>query len=143
MTIAVGAPIIIHSTKSISLPNPEATPAAMALGGLPMMVPMPPTEAAIGMATIRALAKGSLRPSCRTSGSTAPIIKTVVEVLEMNIDATPLVIITASSTIAGRVPAGLMASRNRWRSSPVRDNPSAMKKPPSISQITGLDQVLR
>ena len=65
------------------------------------------------MAIIRAFENGSSWPNWRTSGSTAPIIKTVVEVLDMNMDAMPLVIITASRTAAGRVPAGLIAAANR------------------------------
>ena len=75
----------------------------MAFGALPIIVPIPPTEAASGIATIRALAKGSSLPAWRTSGITAPIISTVVDVLEMNIEATALVSITARSTRLGRV----------------------------------------
>jgi hypothetical protein len=61
----------------------------------------------------------------------------------MNIEATQLVSITASKTVDGLVPAGRMAAEKSSRSNPVRDRPSAMKNPPSINQMTGLDQVLR
>ncbi len=83
-------------------------PAAMALVGLPIMVPIPPTEAARGIPTSNALENGSF-PSFFNKGITAAITIEVVAELDRIIDATMVVSMIPSRKFLGTLPD------NRWK----------------------------
>ena len=100
-TTAEGTASSIHSAK-FTAEGPVSKPAAIALGGVPMTVPMPPRFAA--KATPSASAFDTPSPGSRDANSGVIIAKTsvAVAVFETNIDSTAVTTMTPISSMAGR-----------------------------------------
>src|SRR5210317_885550 len=114
---------------------------AIAFGGEPMMVPMPPSEAAAGIPISNAFENGAPLSSVFTKGMTAAIIIAVVAVFDMIIEKMAVTSMMPNNTFLGLDPnLEIVALKTVW-SRPTFCMASAMTKPPSINQITLLDQV--
>ena len=137
-----GTPYFIQSMKSMGMPAFSSAPAAMAFGGVPIMVPMPPVAAAIGMPSSKAFAKPEFLPSDASRGMIAAITMAVVAVFDISIEATMVVNIKPMSKFLGFVPEIFKVNLKRAWSSFVFVMAEARKKPPSMSQITLLEKVL-
>ncbi|OPZ08244.1 MAG: hypothetical protein BWZ10_02696 [candidate division BRC1 bacterium ADurb.BinA364] len=136
-TRTIGTPKSIQRKNEIGWPSCANMLAATALGGVPIIVPMPPILAANGTARTRAFLNGS-RPSNREKiGARIAIIIAVVAVLDMNIENSAVVQITPSKTMLGRVPKGLMKARARRVSSPCFVAATARMNPPKNNTSTG------
>ena len=135
---AGGKPNAIQLRKDSSVPARVTNPAAMALGGVPTSVPMPPRFAATAMPSGSAGRKGCPGPSVRSTGAMTATIIAAVAVFDMNIDSTKVMPIAAISTAVARDPAARNTRPARVRSSPVRAAASARMKPARNSQISGL-----
>src|SRR5579862_6618336 len=79
-------------------------PAAIALGGLPIIVPIPPVVAAIGTPRRNALRAVELLPILPISGITAAITIAVVAVFDMSIEKSMVISINPNKTHFGFVP---------------------------------------
>ncbi len=110
---AMGTPYFIQSMKSMLIPAFSNAPTAMAFGGVPMMVPMPPVAAAIGMPNSKAFANPEPLPSDIRRGMMAAITMAVVAVLDMSIEATMVVNIKPMSKFLGFLPEIFNVNRKR------------------------------
>ena len=106
------------------------------MGGDPTGVPMPPTLAASGTARakpVRAARVGRLE----STGSRTANIVAVVAVLDMNIDSTAVMSISASRAERALPLNGVRMRAARLRSRAYFAAPSAMRNPPRKRMITG------
>src|SRR5687767_9894078 len=101
--VATGIPYFIQLKKSILCPEFSNIPAAIAFGGVPIMVPIPPTVAAIDIPNSKALLKPDL-PTEATRGITAATTMAAVAVFDISMDAIMVVNITAIKIFLGLVP---------------------------------------
>ncbi len=114
---------------------------AIALVGVPTIVPNPPSVAAKAMPIGRAPAMPSvlLSPTPPEASMASPIgiMISAVEVLEMNIEISAVAAITASSNCQFDLLASerIASASRRW--SPVRSIARARKAPPRNRNITG------
>ena len=100
--ITKGKPIIIQLRKSI-LFSPVRYCSAMALGGVPIGVAIPPVLAAIGIHNTNALIPMSPFGADATIGPSSASIITVVAVFDMNIENTAVISIKPSIMKRGSV----------------------------------------
>ena len=135
---AGGKPKIIHSKKSGLCPANNC-PTAIALGGDPMMVPMPPRFAAtaIPKKIPRGFRSSGVAPAA--SGPNTAIIMAAVAVLDMNMLNRKVPPITQANKRVGRGPTRASSAVAICRSKPVLAQPRAKTKPPKNSQIKGDD----
>jgi hypothetical protein len=105
------------------------------------MVAIPPIVAAIGIPRSSAFAKPDCFPRDKRSGMTAAKTIAVVAVLDISMEAVIVVIIKPMSRFLGFVPDIFRVNLKRVSSSFVLVIADARKKPPSISQITLLENV--
>ena len=137
-----GTPYFIQSMKSTGFPAFSSAPAAMAFGGVPIMVPIPPVAAAMGIPSNKAFEKPEFFPSDARRGMIAAITMAVVAVFDISIEATMVVNIKPMSRFLGFAPENFSVNLKSAWSSLVLVIAEARKKPPSISQITLLEKVL-
>ena len=103
-TTTIGTPIVIQPRNVISCPDCSRKPIAMALGGEPIGVPIPPILDANGMPRIIAFLNGSFPGKVFTTGIATAIISAVVAVLDIHIERNAHMTIIPSRTAAGLVP---------------------------------------
>ena len=130
----------IHCPKPIPPPSSACSVRylmAMALGGVPMGVPMPPTLAAMGMPRAMAMRPLPSVGSCARMGATMASIMAAVAVLLMNMEKTAVTIMKPRSTISLLLPKGLSRTRARLTSRPTLVAPMARAKPPMKSIMIG------
>ena len=140
-TVAIGTPYFIHCRKSMGMPLFSKIPTAIALGGVPIMVPIPPVVAAMAIPKSKALVVPDSFPNDFKSGRTAAITMAVVAVLLINIDATIVVSINPISKFTGLAPENFIVNLKSASSSLVLVIAAARKNPPNINQITLLEKV--
>src|SRR5579863_245673 len=131
---ASGIPKYIQFKKLREIPLFSKAPMAMALVGLPMMVPIPPTEAAIGIPTSNAL-ENVFCPRFLIRGITDAITIAVVAVLDRIMEAVMVISIIPNRILPGIFPESFIANLKRCKSIPVFVMASARKNPPINSQI--------
>jgi len=122
------------------IPSFPRIPAAMAFGGVPMIVAIPPVVADIEMPSNNALLTPDL-PRLVNKGISAATNMTVVAVFDMIIEANIVVHIKAITIFLGFVPETLNVSFNNLSSSLVFVIAAARKKPPSNNQMMLLEKV--
>ncbi|CSA24603.1 Uncharacterised protein [Vibrio cholerae] len=135
-----GIPNAIHSANVIKL-SPTKYFNAIALGGVPMGVPIPPILAATGIQSANATRPGSLGPKTAITGVKIESIMAVVAVFDINIENTAVIIIKPNITYFGLLPNGLSSTRAKLTSSRYLVAAIARKKPPKNSMIIGLAKV--
>ncbi len=132
-----GTAISIHFPKLTVIPAPANWPMAIAFGGVPTGVPMPPMLAANGIERIIPARSRSASGRDAATGRTTAIIVAVVAVLDINIENVAVMSISPSMILVGLSPNGrsmiLPIALSSWN----RDAPIARKKPPSTSISTG------
>ena len=144
ITATYGTITIIHCPKPIPPPKPPCSFryfSAMAFGGVPMGVPIPPILAAIGIASTKAAPPLPL--SCRglSIGAITANIMAVVAVLLINIENVAVTSIIPSKTISEREPKGLNIILAKFLSREHLPAPIARKNPPINSMIIGSAKV--
>ena len=95
-TIDNGTAIFIHAINVIFIPWSAKIPTAIAFGGVPIGVPIPPIKAEKGMARIKPVRKGSFASNCLSNGITIAIIIAVVAVSDIHIERPAVVSINPS-----------------------------------------------
>ena len=132
-----GTAASIHCRKVTSIPALSSAPRAMALGGVPTGVPMPPTLAATGMdraIPVRALPFGR---AVMTGIMTANMVA-VVAVLDMNMLIRAVMSMTPMTVRRGLPMKGLSSTADSARSTLYFAAPSATMNPPRNRMMTGL-----
>ncbi len=142
--------MVSGSMKAIHSPKPRfrSRPlgslryfSAMALGGVPMGVPIPPMLAATGMDSVRATRPLPSGGRALNTGVRKVSIMAAVAVLLTNMENTPVMSRNPSSTFSLLVPNGLMSVRARNTSSLDLVAAMARMKPPRNSMIIGSAKV--
>ena len=110
---------------------------AIALGGVPIGVPIPPMLAEIGIASARAVFPFPSAGRALRTGPRKVSIIAAVAVLLKNIENTPVTMRKPRSTNLGFLPKGLSITRARKRSRPVFDAAIARTNPPMKSMMIG------
>ena len=137
-----GRPIIIQLRKSM-LFSPVRYCRAIALGGVPIGVAMPPVLAAIGIHKTSALMPMSPLGAEATIGPSSASIITVVAVLDMNMENTAVISINPSMMNLGWWPKGRSKTRARLLSSSYFDAAMAKANPPINRMIIGEENALK
>ena len=114
---------------------------AMALGGVPIGVPIPPMLAATGMDSVSATRPLPSGGSALKTGARKVSIMAAVAVLLTNIEKTPVMRINPSSTFSLLLPNGLRRVRARSTSSPDLVAAMASTKPPRKRMMMGSAKV--
>ena len=107
-----------HSPKEMSMPACSRAPFAVAFGGVPIGVPIPPRFAATGMERARPTLPLSSAGSLESTGVRRASIIAAVAVLDMNIEKTAIISRKPSRTISGLVPKSFSRARARVTSRP-------------------------
>ena len=131
-----GTAMSIQSTKDTRMPCSASAPIAIAFGGVPTGVPMPPTLAASGIDSAtpaRALPAGSV---LRIGMTTANIVA-VVAVFDMNMLSTAVISMSPSTVRRALSGKGRNMIAARLRSSPNFSAPCAIMNPPRKRMMTG------
>ena len=126
-----------HSPKVTSLPASARNFTAVAFGGVPIGVPMPPRLAATGMDSARPIRPLSSLGRAASTGARKASIIAAVAVLDINIEKMAITSRKPSRTILGLVPKGLSRKRARVTSRPYFSAIMASTKPPRNSITTG------
>ena len=143
MMITKGTPNIIQSPKVTFQPFSCMNFRAMALGGVPMGVPIPPTLAPIGMHRAKAARPRSSGLKRASTGVSRASIMAAVAVLLMNMENRAVTLMRPSSTYFGFVPKGLSSTRARLMSRRNLVAASARKKPPRNRMMMGSAKVAK
>ena len=114
----------------------------MALGGVPMGVPIPPRLAAIGIDIASAILPLPSAGSDFITGVRKVSIIAAVAVLLMNIENQPVSSMKPSSTKRLCVPKGFSITLASVASSPLLEVAMAMMKPPINSMMIGSEKLL-
>ena len=109
----------------------------MALGGVPIGVPIPPRLAATGIANANPAWPFSLAGSVLRTGARKVSIIAAVAVLLMNIENTPMTMRKPRSTNLGLVPNGFSRTLASWTSRPTLVAAIARRNPPRKSMMVG------
>ena len=141
ITMTKGTPKSIHLPKSTFRPISAMALRAMALGGVPMGVPMPPMLAATGMQSAKAARPRSSGANRESTGARMASIIAAVAVLLMNMENRAVTTMRPSKTLAGLVPKGLMSQRARLISKRYLVAAAARKKPPRKRMMMGSAKV--
>ncbi len=136
-----GNPYMIQSKKLIFIPASLIKPATTGFVEFAMIVPIPPTAAAIETPNNNDLLIFDL-PKIVNKGVMAATIIEVVADSDITIEDTMAVSIKAIRIFLGLLPDNFSVKANSLMSRPVFLIAAAMKKPPSKSQITLLEKVL-
>ena len=126
-----------QSPKVTSIPACSRYPFAVALGGVPIGVPMPPRLAATGMDRARPILPLSSTGSFESTGARRVSIIAAVAVLLMNIENTEIMIRKPRSTNCGLVPKSFSSARAMVTSRLYFSAIMASTKPPRKSMTTG------
>lgn len=110
-----GTPNTIHSPKVIKL-SPTRYFRAIAFGGVPIGVPIPPMFAATGIQSANAIRPGSLGPNTAITGVNIDNIIAVVAVFDINIENIAVISIRPNMTNLGFCPNGLSNTLARFTS---------------------------
>ena len=110
---------------------------AIALGGVPIGVPIPPTLAPTGIAIVRATLPLPFAGRLLSTGVRNASIIAAVAVLERNIEKIPVTRRKPSNTFSDFVPNGLSSTFASFTSRPLFVAAMASTKPPMNSMITG------
>ncbi len=135
-TTTNGTASSIQPTNDTASSRADSAPSAIALGGLPTGVPIPPMFAATGMDRATPVRAGPGGRDAITGTTTANIVA-VVAVLDTNIDSDAVITIRPSTAARGPRANGRSSTAARLRSRSNLAAPSAMRKPPRKSTITG------
>lgn len=138
--IASGMPYKIHFKKSILIPRLSNIPAAIAFGGVPIIVPIPPIVAASATPNNKALLIPDL-PNEVNKGIRAATTIAVVAVFDISIEAIIVVNIKAISIFRGFVPDIFNVRLKSFSSNFVFVIAAAIKNPPSNNQMILLEKV--
>ena len=136
MTRTYGTILSIQLKKLISIPAFWSAPRAMAFGGVPIGVPMPPRLAAIGIARARPALPFSSFGSAPSTGARKVRNIAAVAVLLMNMENTPMMRRNARRTHFGFLK-GLRRVLAIATSRPTLEAAMARTNPPRKSMITG------
>ena len=128
---------IIQSMNEISALASARKRTAVAFGGVPIGVPIPPRLAATGIDSARPIFPLSSDGSVDKTGARKANIMAAVAVLLMNIEKTEITIRKPKRTIFGLVPKMLNRARPIVTSSPYFSAMIARTKPPRKSMTTG------
>ena len=134
----------IHSPKSIPMFNPAGSLSAcraIALGGVPIGVAIPPRLAAIGMLIVSAVRPFPLAGSAAKTGVRKVSIMAAVAVLLTNMENMPVISRKPRSTFSLFWPNGRIKFLANNTSNPDLVAAIARIKPPKNSMITGLAKV--
>ena len=135
-----GTPNTIHSPKVMRL-SPTRYFNAIAFGGVPIGVPIPPMFAATGIHNANAIRPGSFGPNTAITGVKMDNIIAVVAVFDMNIEKIAVISIKPSMTYFGFCPNGLSSTRAKLTSNRYLVAAIARKNPPKNSMMIGLANV--
>ena len=135
-----GTPKAIHSPKEI-LDVPCKYFSAIALGGVPIGVPIPPILAANGIHKAKAVRLGSFGLSSTITGAKIESIMAVVAVLDINIENIAVISIKPNIIFLGLSPKGFKNTLARFTSKRYLVAAIAKKKPPKNNIIIGLANV--
>ena len=133
----------IHSPKPMFKPIPPSSTAplryfiAIALGGVPIGVPIPPTLAATGIDNARPILPLPSAGSAFNTGARNASIIAAVAVLLKNIENTAVTVMKPSSTYFDCVPNGFNITFASITSRPVLVAAIAIMKPPMKSIMIG------
>ena len=141
MTMTKGMPNMSHLPKETSSPIPCSAFSAIALGGVPIGVPMPPRLAAMGMARAKAARPLSSGVNRASTGVRMASIMAAVAVLLINMEKRAVTDISPRSTNLGLVPKGFKSTLARFMSSLYLVAAAARKKPPRKSMMMGSAKV--
>ena len=144
MTMASGNMNDIHSPKPMLRFMPSGSLRylrAMALGGVPMGVPMPPMLAPTGMASARPMRPLPSAGRALSTGVRNEIIMAAVAVLLMNIENSPVTSRKPSRTFSDLVPKSLSSTLASSTSRPHLVAAMARMNPPRNSMIIGSAKV--
>jgi hypothetical protein len=128
-----GTPNIIHCanvTVGMFGNSSFAAPRKIRFVGVPIGVPMPPSDAAYATPSSVASAVRFSFPSPLTTATAMGVIIRVVAVFEIHIDRNAVTRITANTIRRGSVPTRLSAKNAMRRCSPQRSNVAETRKPP-------------
>ena len=137
MMITKGIILTAHCMKVTSLPASARNLTAVAFGGVPIGVPMPPMLAAIGIESESPIFPLSSDGRTASTGARNASIIAAVAVLLMNIEKTAMTIRNPRSTDLGFFPKGASINLARVTSSPYFCAMIASTKPPRNSMTTG------
>ncbi len=129
---------IIHSTNDTPMPMSLRYPRAMAFGGVPIGVPIPPIFAATGIARASPIRPFPSAGSDLRTGVRKASIMAAVAVLLMNIEKTATTQRIPRSTVLGFVPKGLRRTFASCTSRPTLVAAMASTNPPRKSMMIGL-----
>ena len=135
-----GSIYIIHSPKPIPRFRPVGELryfSAIALGGVPIGVPIPPMLAATGIESVKATRPLPSGGSALNTGARKVSIIAAVAVLLTNIENTPVMRMKPSSTFSLLLPKGLSSVRAKSTSSPDFVAAIASMKPPRKRMMIG------
>ena len=141
MTITYGTPNSIHWPNEMLKPLDWRAPRAIALGGVPIGVPIPPMLAPSGIARAKAALPRSFASNNLSTGPRIASIIAAVAVLLMNMENTAVMIMRPRSTHFGSFPNGFKSTRARFLSMLYLQAAEARKKPPKKSMMIGLANV--
>ena len=119
------------------MPACSSAPFAVALGGVPIGVPMPPRFAATGILRARPIFPLSSAGSFESTGVRRASIIAAVAVLLMNMEKMEIMMRKPSRTISGFVPKSFRRARASVTSRPYFSAMIASTKPPRNSITTG------
>ena len=127
----------IHSPKPMLMPISFMYLSAIAFGGVPIGVPIPPTLAEIGIARARAVLPFPSAGRALRTGPRKVSIIAAVAVFERNIEKIPVTRRKPRRTILGFLPKGLSITLARNWSRPVFEAAIARTNPPIKSMMIG------
>ena len=134
--------LIIGSPNYLSeLTASFRAPRAIAFGGVPMGVPMPPMLAPSGMARAKAALPRSSSSKSLSTGAKMASIMAAVAVLLMNMENTAVMSMRPRSTNFGFLPKGFNSTRARFKSILYLVAAAAKKNPPKKSMMMGFAKV--
>ena len=132
-----GSAIITQVPNGMWMPAFCSAASAIALGGVPIGVAMPPMLAPIGIASTTAIRAGSVSGMRAKIGRITVIIIAVVAVLLMKAESTAVASNNPNTIMAGRSPTGFKKSRVIARSSRYFTDASARRQPPRNRMMMG------
>ena len=114
---------------------------AMALGGVPMGVPIPPMLAAIGIASVSATRPLPSGGNALNTGVRKVNIIAAVAVLDINIEKAPVIRIKPNNTFSDFLPNGFKSVRAKSTSNPDFVAAMARINPPKKRMMMGSAKV--
>ena len=138
--ITKGIILTAHSANCIEIPLLSRTPTAVAFGGVPMGVPIPPILAARGMARARPVLPFSFSGNVESTGARKVRNTAAVAVSLINIEKVAITQSKPRSTDFGFLPKGFRRIRANLTSIPYLEETAARTNPPRNSITTGSEK---